>query len=323
MSLCAPLWCLRDFWYRMLQVILNEHHVFLGAYLFCPWLIDCWVHCCFQEGRVRVTLLARSTEYRRILNQVEVSSASPSLPLFVSFYLFCFYILFLGICRMSSFSFLPCLSLSLFIFLSLSSPSTTPPLPPPPPPAIDLLPTSVKCLFKILLAINSMSKKGLWFKLLLPISVCAFIDHRTCRPVVTAGKRPQDCASTGGQCGGLQIQVSYRVLNTKQELFSTASYRSVMEQFWIRIKTMLSFSHCLIVTVFTQRRWLMCKYLSVFQGCSLPGAAEDHTQLWHLHRDARRRSHPPPLPPWLGCHLWAVSDIFWQRVRARRAVCTP
>ena len=28
--------------------------------------------CCLQEGRVRVTLLARSTEYRRIINQAEV-----------------------------------------------------------------------------------------------------------------------------------------------------------------------------------------------------------------------------------------------------------
>uniref|UniRef100_A0A7N6B279 EGF domain-specific O-linked N-acetylglucosamine transferase n=1 Tax=Anabas testudineus TaxID=64144 RepID=A0A7N6B279_ANATE len=33
-----------------------------------------------KEGRVRVTLLARSTEYRKILNQVEVSAAPPSHP---------------------------------------------------------------------------------------------------------------------------------------------------------------------------------------------------------------------------------------------------
>lgn len=58
---------------------LNEHHVFSAAYLSRPWLIDYWVHCCFQEGHVRVTLLARSTEYRRILNQAEVSEASATL----------------------------------------------------------------------------------------------------------------------------------------------------------------------------------------------------------------------------------------------------
>ncbi|XP_045910317.1 EGF domain-specific O-linked N-acetylglucosamine transferase-like [Micropterus dolomieu] len=61
--------------------MLNEHHVFPGAHLFCPWLIDYWVHCCFQEGRVRVTLLARSTEYRRILNQVELVNALKTVPL--------------------------------------------------------------------------------------------------------------------------------------------------------------------------------------------------------------------------------------------------
>lgn len=83
----------------------------------------------------------------------------------------------------------------------------------PPPSAIDLLPTSVKCLFKILFVIKSMSKKqGLWFILSLSVFVCCLIDHRTCSfVVVTAGKCPQDCAFTGGQCGRLQIQVSYRV----------------------------------------------------------------------------------------------------------------
>ena len=78
-------------------VSLNEHHVFPAAYLFCPWLIDYWVHCCFQERRVRVTLLARSTEYRRILNQVEVSPAAapPSLlPSFLPLFLFASYFLF-------------------------------------------------------------------------------------------------------------------------------------------------------------------------------------------------------------------------------------
>ena len=78
--ICSSVTYRRDLWSRSLEVILNERHVFHAAYLFCPCLIDYWVHCCFQEGRVRVTLLARSTEYRRILNQVEVSQAPPSLP---------------------------------------------------------------------------------------------------------------------------------------------------------------------------------------------------------------------------------------------------
>lgn len=92
-------------------VSLNEHHVFPAAYLFCPWLIDYWVHCCFQEGRVRVTLLARSTEYRRILNQVEVSPAAaaapPSLlPSSVPLFLFASYFLFPpSTCPPLSFSF--------------------------------------------------------------------------------------------------------------------------------------------------------------------------------------------------------------------------
>lgn len=190
-----------------LWIILNEHHVFPDACLFCPWLIDYWVHCCFQVGRVRVTLLARSTEYRRILNQVEVSPAPTSLS---HFFLFLPSMLFF---------FSPAIHLlwasSVFLFPPVCSLYTTPPSSQPLLPNIDLLSSSVKCLFKILFAINSTSKKGLWFIWSLPIFVSSLIDQTT-RPsvVVTAGKCPQDCAFTGGQCGGLQIQVSYKVLAT-------------------------------------------------------------------------------------------------------------
>ena len=133
-------------------MILNEHHVFPATCLFCPWLIDYWVHRLFQEGRVRVTLLARSTEYRRILNQVEVSPAPPSLrpSLFLSLFLPCTCSPFILLPHLSSFPF-P---------LSLPSLYTTLPFPQPLLSNIDLLPASVKCLFKILFAINSMSKKN-------------------------------------------------------------------------------------------------------------------------------------------------------------------
>lgn len=136
----------------------------------------------------------------------------------------------------------------------------------------------------------------MWFIWSLPIFLCSPTDQRTLTfVVVAAGKCPQDYAFTGGQCGGLQIQVSYRICATlPQDLFSG--------------KKVLSFLNCAIV--FTQWRWWMCDSLFVFQGCSFPGAAEDHPQLWHLYRDARGGSHTPPLPPWLGCRLWAVSDIF-------------
>ncbi|MEQ2184553.1 hypothetical protein GOODEAATRI_009193, partial [Goodea atripinnis] len=76
--------------------------------------------------RVRVTLLARSTEYRRIRNQVEVSSPPSS----------CF----------PSFS---------FLYLCNSS---APPAPSN-PSVIDLLPTSIKCLFNILVAIKQYKYK--------------------------------------------------------------------------------------------------------------------------------------------------------------------
>lgn len=72
---------------RRLTCAVQKTHFKTGllpaAYLFRPWLIYYGAPCCFQEGRVRVTLLARSTEYRRILNQVEVSEAPPSLLLSV------------------------------------------------------------------------------------------------------------------------------------------------------------------------------------------------------------------------------------------------
>lgn len=193
------------------------------SHLFCPWLIDYWVHCCFQEGRVRVTLLARSTEYRRILNQVEVSPAPPSLHpsfcLLLSCTCFCFPPSCSATCP------LLCFSLSLPLSTPLSSLHTSPPLQQFLLSAIDLLPTSLKCLFKILFAINSTSKKGVWFIWSLPIFVCSLIDQRTrTSVVVTAGKCPQDCAFTGGQCGGLQIQVSYRVHATlMHKLFSALS----------------------------------------------------------------------------------------------------
>lgn len=154
---------------RSIVVIVNEHHVFPATYFLCPWLIDYWVHCCFQEGRVRVTLLARSTEYRRILNQVEVSPALHSFSLYLSFCLSLsllhpfsygistFFMLFFLLLSILSFILLLLLSLfSLHLSLPHSSPFSH-----PLPLTIDLLPAFLKCLFKILFAINSRSKKGL------------------------------------------------------------------------------------------------------------------------------------------------------------------
>lgn len=172
------------------------------------------MHWCFQEGRVRVTLLARSTEYRKILNQVEVSAAPTSHPSFcLSFFLA--FVILLPTCPAT-------FTASLFILLVFVYFSF--PLPQSLLSIIDLLPAAVKCLFKILFAINGMCKKDLWFIWSLPVFVFSLINQRTrLSVVVTAGKCPQDCAFTGGQCGGLQIQVSYRVLVTLlRELWGAA-----------------------------------------------------------------------------------------------------
>lgn len=128
------------------------------SYLFCPWWIDYREHCCFQDGRVRVTLLARSTEYRRILNQAEVSPVlpmplpPPPLPLSLSLiFLFVPPPLHPPSCHLFSFSFLIYLSLCLLLFshsvqLSHSCHLYSPPLIFPP--------AFVNCLFKISFTIN-------------------------------------------------------------------------------------------------------------------------------------------------------------------------
>lgn len=123
------------------------------SYLLCPWWIDYREHCCFQDGRVRVTLLARSTEYRRILNQAEVSPVLPTPPPFSLSLIFLFVPPPLPphFCHLSSFSFLIYLSLCLLLFshsaqLSHSCHLSSPPLIFPP--------AFVNCLFKISFTIN-------------------------------------------------------------------------------------------------------------------------------------------------------------------------
>lgn len=72
----------------------------------------------------------------------------------------------------------------------------------------------------------------------LPIFFCCPTDERTFTfVVVAAGQCPQDYAFTGGQCGGLQIQVSYGV-------------RATFLQDLCGGKKMLSFLNCSIA--FTQ-----------------------------------------------------------------------
>lgn len=93
------------------------------------------------------------------------------------------------------------------------------------------------------------------------------------------------------------------------ELYNAIATTGAIQCYLALVKTVsYRIRESVMVTVFTQ--WLMCNSLSVIQECFLPRAAEDHPQLWHIYRDARSRSHTPPLPPRLGCHLWTVRGIF-------------